>query len=80
MAVCAVAGHERAGRGERGAGAGRAGPRHARLGPLRAGHRAQARPLDCKPYTIDPQVQAALDRAMRASGRSVLVIAHRRAP
>ena len=28
----------------------------------------------------EAQVQAALDRAMRASGRSVLVIAHRRAP
>lgn len=27
----------------------------------------------------EAQVQAALDRAMRASGRSVLVIAHRRA-
>ena len=28
----------------------------------------------------EAQVQAALDRAMRASGRSVLVIAHRRGP
>ncbi len=44
FSACAGAGHERAGRGERGAGAGRAGPRDAHVRPIRARHRTQARP------------------------------------